>query len=132
MDAARPRVRVHVVGIDDDHRMLLARRPRTRMWTLPWSYLKTGEDPTVRVREMVHETGALPAHPRILGVESTTQYGDHLLDLTFHTTAKRIWKATPDEASALWWSLDEISSLELTKEVRSALVHAWPQHWPHL
>lgn len=130
MNAARPRVRVHVVAIDDEHRMLLGRRPRTVMWTLPWTYLRIGEDPARVARALVHDTGALPTLPRVHSVESAVELGDHFLDLTYRCTAERNWKSSAADSTALWWSLNEISSLELAQRATGALVHAWPQLWP--
>lgn len=130
MNAARPRVRVHIVAIDDDRRMLLARRPKSLMWTLPWTYLRIGEDPARVARELVHDTGALPTLPRVHNVDSAVEVGDHFLDLTYKCTAERMWRTTPSDSSALWWSIDEISSLELAQRATGALVHAWPQLFP--
>lgn len=132
VNAARPRVRVHIVAIDDDHRMLLDRRPRTLTWTLPWGYLRTGEDPARMARSLVHETGATPSMPRIHGVESALELGDHFLDITYRCTAERVWKSSPVSSNALWWSLDEITSMDLASRANSAIVTAWPQLWPHL
>lgn len=134
MVAARPRVRVHVVAIDDDHRMLLDRRPRTQMWALPWGYLGLAEEPARLARGLIQETGAAPAMPRVLGIDSPVEHGEHFLDLTYHCSAERIWKPKPLTAvsTALWWSLDEISSLDLTPRARSALVTSWNMLWPHV
>lgn len=131
MDAARPRVRVHVVAIDDDQRLLLARRPRTVMWSLPWAYLRTNEDPARLVRGLVRDTGGRPGMARSLGIDSAVEHGEHFLDLTFHCGAERVWTATQYQSGSLWWSLDEISSLDLTTRAKSALVNAWPQLWPN-
>ncbi|KGN32997.1 hypothetical protein N802_15465 [Knoellia sinensis KCTC 19936] len=132
MDAARPRIRVHVIAVDDDQRMLLARKPGTVMWTLPWDYLKTNEDPSRVVRNLIRETGASPGVPRGQGIESAVEHGEHFLDLTFRCGAERVWKATPWQGGPLWWSLDEMTSLDLTARAKSTLVHAWPQLWPNL
>lgn len=134
MIAARPRVRVHVVAIDDEHRMLLDRRPRTQSWALPWGYLGAGDDPARLARSLVHDTGAAPAMPRVQAVESATEHGEHFLDVTMHCSADRIWKPSlgPRSSNALWWSLDEISSLDLTPRAKSALVNAWNVLWPHV
>lgn len=134
MVAARPRVRVHVVATDDDHRMLLDRRPRTQKWALPWAYLGMAEDPSRVARGLIHNTGAAPAMPRVLSVDSPVEHGEHFLDLTFQCSAERIWKPKPLTAAstALWWSLDEISSLDLTARAKSALVNSWNVLWPHV
>ncbi|WP_404384777.1 NUDIX domain-containing protein [Knoellia locipacati] len=134
MIAARPRVRVHVVAIDDEHRMLLDRRPGTQTWALPWGYLGVGEDPSRMARSLVHDTGAAPTMPRVQSVESAIEHGDHFLDVTLHCSAERIWKPTTGgrSSNALWWSLDEISSLELSPRARSALVNAWAVLWPQV
>lgn len=134
MVAARPRVRVHVVATDDDHRVLLDRRPRTQLWALPWAYLSVAEDPARIARGLIHDTGAAPAMPRVLGIDSAVEHGEHFLDITFHCSADRIWKpkAVPASSNALWWSLDEISSLELTARAKSALVNSWNVLWPRV
>lgn len=132
MNAARPRVRVHVVAIDDEHRMLLDRRPKTLTWILPWAYLRMGEDPGRVARSLVQASGANPSMPRVHAVESAVEIGDHFLDITYRCSAERVWKTTPVSANALWWSLDEITSMELASRTRSTLVTAWPQLWPHV
>ncbi len=132
VNAARPRVRVHIVAIDDDHRMLLDRHHGSLNWTLPWAYLRIGEDPGRVARALVHDTGATPSMARVHGVESAIEHGDHFLDLTYRCSAERVWKASPLSSSALWWSLDEITSMELASRAKSALVTAWPQVWPHV
>lgn len=132
MNAARPRVRVHVVAIDDEHRMLLDRRPKSLTWTLPWAYLRVGEDPGRLTRSIVHDTGATPSMPRVQGVESAIEHGEHFLDLTYRCSAERSWKTMPFTSTALWWSLDEISSLDLAPCATSALVNLWPSLWPQV
>lgn len=134
MIAARPRVRVHVVATDDDGRLLLDRRPRTQMWTLPWAYLGAGEDPARLARSLVRDTGATPSMPRVQSVESAVEHGEHFLDVTLHCTAERVWRPSPHlrTSSALWWSLGEISSLDLTPRARAALVNTWDVLWPHV
>ncbi|WP_353951115.1 hypothetical protein V6K52_15940 [Knoellia sp. S7-12] len=132
MNAARPRVRVHIVAIDDDHRMLLDRRPKSLTWSLPWAYLRMGEDPCRAARTLVHDTGATPSMARVHGVESAVEHGDHYLDLVYRCSAERVWKSSPVTSSALWWSLDEITSMELVSRAKSALVTTWPQVWPNI
>ncbi|WP_148232485.1 hypothetical protein [Janibacter sp. HTCC2649] len=132
MNTARPRVRVHIVAIDDDHRMLLDRRHGTLTWTLPWAYLRIGEDPGRVARGLVHDTGASPSMARVHGVESAMEHGDHFLDIVYRCSAERVWKNSPVSSSSLWWSLDEITSMELASRTKSALVTAWPQVWPQV
>lgn len=132
MSAARPQVRVHVVAVDDEHRMLLDRRPQMLTWTFPWSYLRMGEEPGRVARTLVHDTGATPSMARVHGVESTIEQGDHFLDLVYRCSAERVWKTAPASSNALWWGLDEITSMELASRVKSAMVTAWPQFWPHV
>lgn len=69
---------------------------------------------------------------RVHGVERALEHGDHFLDLTYRCTAERVWKASLLSSSALWWSLDEITAMDLASRARSALVTAWPQVWPHV
>ncbi|WP_156969805.1 hypothetical protein [Knoellia subterranea] len=111
--------------------MLLDRRPKSLTWTLPWAYLTTGDDPGRVARRLVQNTGAAPAMPHVLNVENAFEVGDHFLDITYRCSAERTWKPAPTGTS-LWWSLDEISSMELATRAKSAMVTAWPQLWPHL
>lgn len=129
MTPARPYVRVHAVAIDSDRRLLLDRISGSGPWTLPWAQLSTGEDPVNVASGLVRATGADTVLPRIVGVASTVENGDHVLDLTFHCSARRVWTAAPGLSGALWWSLDEISSLDLTSGVTSALISVWSQLW---
>lgn len=73
---------MHIVAIDDDHRMLLDPGPKSPAWSLPWAY--------------------------------------HFLDLVYRCRAERVWKSSPLTSSALWWSLDEITSMELASRAKSA------------
>lgn len=129
MDAARHVVRVHAVAIDEQRRLLLDRDPSSRAWTLPMAVLTGDEDPTLAARGLVRSSGAFPGMPRITEAVSSVERGEAFLDLTYQCDAKRVWKTAPRSSRTLWWSLDEISTLDLSPRVRSALVHVWSQLW---
>lgn len=129
MDQSRPFVRVHVVAIDDDRRMLLERDQQSGAWDLPSTQMVGAQDPGGLASDLVRVTGAIPEMPRVVGVTSSLEQGTPYLDLTFQCGARRHWRATRTPSPALWWSLDELSTLDLSPRVRSALVHVWEQLW---
>ena len=85
------RIAVHVLGVDPDRRVLLdrAQPPLDPVWGLPGTMVQPGEDPVVRVRQLISEAGALTAtRVEVIDLESIVESGLHVVHMVFECGAE--------------------------------------------
>ncbi|WBQ02390.1 NUDIX hydrolase [Kribbella sp. CA-293567] len=108
------------VVLDDEERILLARRRDTGRWSLPAGILEPGEQPAPGLlREIEEETGVEAEIVRLLSIEtlppSCYPNGDQVqfLDLTFHCHAVRGEARVNDDENleVAWFPLDDLPPL---------------------
>jgi NAD+ diphosphatase len=112
---ANPAPTASALVVDDDGRVLLARRagnPGTGMWDLPGGFIEEGEDPVATLRRELEEEAGVEIEPiEFLGA-FPDRYGENgVYTVNFYWTA-RILSGEPapadDVADFGWFAPDEL------------------------